>query len=128
VLQAAKVFGLALSDALEQAIPFEQALAQNGTISPDVEPGIRQELANAKKAVDEFNARAANYQHFDATSEEDIKKLRDETIAFIDRMNANGVLHIKNPKSQLIAGGILAGVKIAVRIYDQQKARLSQPR
>src|SRR6266498_455358 len=120
ILRAAKTFGLVLSDAINEAIPFENALAQNGTIDKEIEPGLRQALSEAKKAVDDFNTRAARYEHFDAASEADINKFRDDAIAFIDRMNNEGVLHIKNPRSQLIATGILAGVKIAVRIYDAE--------
>jgi hypothetical protein len=124
VLRAAKTFGLALGDALDEAIPFEQALAQDGTIDKEVEPKIRQGLGEAKVAVDAFNARAAGYQHFDATSEADIRKLRDDTLSFVDRLNTEGILRIKNAKSQLIATAIIAGVKIAIRLYDAERERL----
>jgi hypothetical protein len=124
VLRSAKTFGLALGDAINEAIPFEAVLAQNGTIDAAVEPKIRQGLAEAKAAVDAFNARAATYQHFDATADADIKKLRDDTVAFVDRLNNEGILHIKNPKSQLIATAIIAAVKIAIRLYDGERARL----
>lgn len=127
ILKAGKNFGLAAADALDEAIPFEAALAEQGTIDPAVEPGIRQELLNAQVAVKEFNVRAASYTTFDSTSDADIKKLRDDTLAFIERMTTNGVAHIKNPKSQLIAQTILSGVRIALRFYDRQRAQLSAP-
>lgn len=127
ILKAGKNFGLAAADALDEAIPFEAALAEQGLIDKDIEPVVRRELLNAQIALKDFNARAATYTSFDSTSDADLKKLRDDTLAFVERMTATGVAHIKSPKSQLIAQSIISGVRLALRAYDRQRAQLGTP-
>ena len=117
ILRGAKVFGKTLSAALEQGIPLEATLAANGTIDASLHKNLSQWLTDGKKATDEFNAKIAKYDHFDATSRADIEKFIDDALAFITRMNSEGVLRIKNPQSQLIASGILAGASVAVHLY-----------
>ena len=117
ILRGAKVFGKTLSAALEQGIPLEATLAANGTIDAKLHNDLSKWLADGKKATDEFNARIAKYDHFDATSRADIEKFIDDALAFITKMNNEGVLRIKNPQSQLIASGILAGASVAVNLY-----------
>jgi hypothetical protein len=117
VLRGAKIFGATLATSLAHGIQLERVLAEDGTIDPAIEPKIRQLLQDGKIAVAEFNIRAANYQHFDETSKADIAKLLDDSIAFIARLNNEGILRIKNPRSQLIASGILAGASVAVSVY-----------
>jgi hypothetical protein len=117
VLAAAKKFGKVLAISLDKGIKLEATLAANGTIDKEVEPKIKEGLKQAKTAVDAFNVRAANYTTFDAASKADIAKLLDDTIAFLEDMNANGVLHIKNPNSQLVASGILLGASTAVDVF-----------
>lgn len=117
VLRAAKTFGRVLASALDEGINLEAQLAANGTIDKDVEPGLRAELLRGKGQVADFNARIAKYDHFDPASRADIAAFLDEAVAFISNANANGVLHIKNPNSQLIASGILLGARTAITVF-----------
>jgi hypothetical protein len=117
LLAGAKTFGKVLADSLDQGIQLEAALAENGTIDKDVEPKIRQWLLDGKKATADFNARIGKYDHIDADSKKVIADFIEEAIGFIAKMNNEGVLRIKNPKSQLIASGILLGAQTAVTVY-----------
>jgi hypothetical protein len=117
LLKGAKVFGQVLSDALAEAIPFEKTLAANGDIDPTLEPQIRQWLLDGQLATDDYNTRLAKYQHFDGDSKQIISTFLDEATAFIKRLNDQGILRIKNPRSQAIASGIILGARVATNYF-----------
>jgi hypothetical protein len=119
VLRGAKTTGRVVAVALDEGIALEATLATNGTIPPDVEPKIKQILSDAKVAVTEFNTRIAKYDHFDADSRKLIADFLTEALGFVEKLNNEGVLKIKNPNSQLIAAGILSGARLALNIYKQ---------
>lgn len=114
ILNASKKFGKVLAISLDKGIKLEATLAANGTIDKTVEPRIREGLLQAQTAVASFNERAATWTHFDASSRADIEKLLQDTLAFISDLNDNGILHIKNPNSQMTASMILLGASAAV--------------
>lgn len=105
-----------LQIAVDEGIQLEATLAAQGVIDPAIEPQIKQWLKDGKTSVDAFNERLKTYTQFDATSKADILKFADDSIVLIGKLNDEGVLRIKNPKSQLIASGIIAGARVAVRI------------
>jgi hypothetical protein len=86
-------------------------------IDPEREPDIRKWLLDGQKATIDFNARIAKYDHFDPTSQTDIANFLEEATGFIAKLENEGVLRIKNPKSRLIASAILIGAKGAIRGY-----------
>ena len=105
-----------LAGAVDEGIALEATLAAQGVIDAEVEPTIKRLLADAKIGVDTFNTRLKTYSKFDATSKQDIAKFADDSITLIQRLNDEGVLRIKNPKSQLVASGIITGARVAARI------------
>lgn len=120
LLRQAKKTGKILSEALAEGIRLEAQLAAAGDIDPAIEPNLKQWLQDGKTATDAFNERAASYTKFDAQSKADIAKFADDAVAFIEKMNTEGILRIRNPKSQAIATGIISGARIATRILKSQ--------
>lgn len=121
-----------LAIALDEGITLERSLAaQGGVIDPQLEPQLRQWLADGKTSVDAFNGRLAGYTKFDASSKADIMKFADDAVGLISKLNDEGVLRIKNPKSQQVAAGIIAGARVAVVILkslaDKQVAAAPIP-
>lgn len=120
LLKDAKAFGKALTKSLDEGIRYEAALAQDGVIDPDKEPQIRQWLQDGKTATDDFNARIAKYEHFDAASRADVAKFLDDAIGFIDNLEQNGILRIKNPNSRIIARSIISGARLLAELYKSK--------
>lgn len=119
VLRGAKRVGSVAAISLNEGIALENTLAANGTIDKALEPQIRQWLKDGQTAVNSFNDRIAKYDHLDADSRKVIADFLSEAVSFIDNLNNNGILRIKNPNSQLIAAGIIAGARVAITIYKQ---------
>ena len=124
ILAGAKVFGGVLAGALEDGIAFEAQLATDGTIDSEREPQIRQWLLDGQKATADFNARISKYDHFDPTSRADIASFLEEATGFIAKLESEGILRIKNPKSRLIASAILLGAKATIRTYKASFAQV----
>lgn len=121
-----------LSIAVDEGIALEATLAAQGMFSgPDVDPNleanIRRWLKDGKISIDAFNARLATYTKFDGRAKADVAKFADDAIALISKLNDEGVLRIKNPRSQLIAGGIIAGARVAARILKSYADRQITP-
>jgi len=117
IIHDAKVYGPVVAAALDEGIKQEALFAQSGDIPPSIEPGIRQGLLDARKVVSAFNDKAATWTHFDASNRDDIKKLIDDALAFVERIYNEGVLRIKNPQSQQIVSGILSGAKVTLVLW-----------
>ena len=117
IIHDSKVYGPVVAAAIEEGIKQEALFAQSGDIPPSVEPGIRQALLDARLTVTAFNEKAATWTHFDASNKEDIKKLIDDALAFVERIYNEGVLRIKNPRSQQIVSGILSGAKVTLILW-----------
>lgn len=126
IIHDAKVYGPTLAALLEEAIKQEALYAQSGVIDAALEPGIRLGLANAKKIVIAFNARAAKWSHFDATNKEDIQALLEDALDFVEQIYNDGVLQIKNPQSQQIAAGILSSAKVTLVLWQSSFQQAQQ--
>jgi hypothetical protein len=117
IIHDAKVYGPVVLATIEEAVKQEAQFAASGVIPPAIEPGIRQGLLDARKVVSAFNDKAATWTHFDASNRDDIKKLIDDALAFVERIYNEGVLRITNPQSQQIASGILSGAKVTLVLW-----------
>lgn len=117
VLRDAKSVGAVVAVALDEGIALEQTLATNGTLDPVVEPKIREYLRRAKIAAVDFNTRVARYDHLDTDSKKLIAGFLEEALGFIQTINNEGVLQIKNEQSKLIAAGIISGARLALTVY-----------
>jgi hypothetical protein len=119
ILKRAKSLGKITANAVDRGITLEAQLAANGTIDKEIEPSIRQWLQDGKKSVADYNARIGKYDHLDDDARKIIADFLTEAVGFIDNLNNNGILRIKNPRSQLIASGILLGAQTAIDFYKQ---------
>jgi hypothetical protein len=118
IIKDAKKYGPLVAVAIEEGIKQEALFAANGTIDPAIEPKIKQLLLDAKSAVDAFNAKAATWTSFDSTKKADIAKLIRDGLDFVEKINNDGVLKIKNAQSQQIAAGILSTARVALTLWQ----------
>jgi hypothetical protein len=110
--------GIVLAAAVDQGIAMEKDLAAAGEIDSQLEPQIRQWLSDAKVTIDGFNERAKAYTVFDPTVQADVAAVARDAVALLSKLNDEGVLRIKNPRSRMIARGVLAGAAVAVNMFQ----------
>jgi hypothetical protein len=123
IIAQIKDISAGLAQAVDEGIELEKTLAAQGVIDAQLEPQIKQWLKDGKTSVDAFNSRLAGYTKFDAASKADIAKFADDALVLIAKLNDEGVLRIKNPRSQLVASGIIAGARVAARILKSYADR-----
>jgi len=127
IIAQVKDITAALAQAVDEGIALEATLATQGAIDPQIEPQIKRWLLDSKIGVDAFNARLQTYTKFDSSAKADILKFSDDALILITKLNDEGVLRIKDPRSQLAAAGIIAGARVAVRILKSYADREVAP-
>lgn len=119
LIQDAKKYGPKVSGAIQEAFNQEAALLADGTIDADMDKAVHPWLEKGKKVTDDFNARAAKWEHFDPSNRTDVTKLLKDLLGFVDNAYREGVLKIKNPQKQQIASGILSGLKVVLLLWQE---------
>lgn len=112
---------------IEEGIKQEALLAQDtvdeqGNRIPAVIKGPLHKnldtwLQGGLKTAKNFVQRASEWTHFDATNKDDIAKFLDTAFAFVEQVYKDGILQIKNPRSQQIAVGILSSAKVTLVLW-----------
>lgn len=112
-----KLGGIALEATVDEAILFEQGMAEN-EVDPKFKKDLHDLLANAKTGLSGFNKRAEGYTKFDATAKKDVAKLANDVVGFLGQLNDAGLLKIKNPEKQKRAREILTGARLVARGFQ----------
>lgn len=126
-LKNIKLGGTILAKALDRAIPLEKTLADAGEIDASFEPDLRKGLIEAKADVDTFNTHAAGWTHLDASNKAEISDFAKKAVNFIDDLNNQGLLHIKNPKSRATAALVLEGARTGIDLFDAMNTAAPAP-
>lgn len=85
---------------LDAGIEAKRALGKTGDIDSAGELLATNALASVNSIVQQVNDRAQNYTELDQSTRAETIKLLQDAAAILDDLNAQGVLHIKNPDTQ----------------------------
>jgi hypothetical protein len=111
----ARGFVKVLQEAIVQGTALEKTLAVDpNIISSELHERFLMELPLAKSSADEIAAFLNSIDTLNSTGRQRVLDFADRSLEFLQRLNDEGVLRIKNPGSQVKAQAILSGVRLVI--------------
>jgi hypothetical protein len=96
-IKKAKAASQTIARLVDTAIELTPTLQEQGAITESDARAVNIALRDLKIAIDEFNRRAAGYTKFDLKAKADLARAFSDVTAALATLNAEGVLHIKDP-------------------------------
>jgi hypothetical protein len=97
---------------------LDSELIDTGALSKDDAIALTSAILDLNKAFEEFNTQAQSYKTFDTNAKTNLLLTLNTISASVSRLNDQGVLHIKNPDSQVRFRAAIAVVQSGIAVLQ----------
>jgi hypothetical protein len=100
----------------DTAIAALPVLRDEGLIDESEQQDLTLSLTGVKESIDDFISKSRSYKELNPNAKSELAAAFAGVEGALDRFNANGVLHLKNPKAQNRARLWLSAMRVAARV------------